>query len=117
MDTEEIQQYHRRVSVLSKKTPGSKEFSIIAIEGRNARRMIQFLEAITSFDQTSESNDEVFEEREIIENPNFQKERGLLKIQVIDNGIGLSEDGISKLFKPFAQADNTTSQYLSLSIV
>ena len=28
-------------------------------------------------------------------------------IEVIDSGIGISQDGIKKLFKPFSQADKT----------
>ena len=33
-----------------------------------------------------------------------------LKLQVIDTGIGMSEDELSRLFKPFSQADSSTTR-------
>ena len=35
---------------------------------------------------------------------------GILKIEVIDSGIGISDENKRKLFKPFAQAEKDTSK-------
>ncbi len=37
-------------------------------------------------------------------------EIGILKIQVIDSGIGISNTQKEKLFRPFIQAEDSTSQ-------
>ena len=44
--------------------------------------------------------------------PDWRSDRPAVRIQVIDTGIGISEDNISGLFDPFTQADtSTTRQY------
>jgi signal transduction histidine kinase/response regulator RpfG family c-di-GMP phosphodiesterase len=37
-------------------------------------------------------------------------DQGILKIQIIDTGIGINKENIKKLFKPFAQEDSSISQ-------
>ena len=37
-------------------------------------------------------------------------DNGILTIDIIDTGIGISEEGIKKLFKPYSQEDETTSK-------
>ncbi len=37
--------------------------------------------------------------------------KGLVKIEVMDTGIGIKKEGIDRLFKPYQQADATISQY------
>ncbi len=39
-----------------------------------------------------------------------EQERDLLQIDVVDTGIGMSAKAICKLFKPFTQADNSTTR-------
>ena len=36
--------------------------------------------------------------------------QGIIKIEIIDSGIGISKENQSKLFLPFAQAERTTAQ-------
>ena len=38
------------------------------------------------------------------------KEKGVLKIEIIDSGIGITPENLEKLFQPFVQADKTISQ-------
>ena len=38
------------------------------------------------------------------------QEKGVLKIEIIDSGIGISAENINKLFQPFTQADKSISQ-------
>jgi len=33
------------------------------------------------------------------------EQRGFIVLEIIDNGIGMTKDGMDKLFKPFSQAD------------
>eukprot|EP01022_Parablepharisma_sp_SALTPOND_P008059 TRINITY_DN135131_c0_g1_i1.p1 TRINITY_DN135131_c0_g1~~TRINITY_DN135131_c0_g1_i1.p1 ORF type:complete len:864 (-),score=72.16 TRINITY_DN135131_c0_g1_i1:48-2462(-) len=42
--------------------------------------------------------------------PTFIPKSGLIKIEVMDTGIGISKAGLERLFKPFQQADSTISQ-------
>ncbi len=44
------------------------------------------------------------------ENIDQQSKKGFLKTQVIDNGIGIAIENISKLFQPFVQAESSTFQ-------
>ncbi len=37
--------------------------------------------------------------------------KGLIKIEVMDTGIGISKEGIKRLFHRYQQADSTISQY------
>ena len=41
---------------------------------------------------------------------NYETETGMMRFDVIDTGIGMSEDQISKLFNPFVQADESTTR-------
>ena len=39
-----------------------------------------------------------------------KKEQGVLKIEIIDSGIGIEPEQINRLFHPFTQANNKISQ-------
>lgn len=41
---------------------------------------------------------------------NTLPEKGILEVRVVDSGIGISEEGIKKLFKPFNQADKSIAK-------
>ncbi len=112
MDAEEKAHFFQKISTLKKKTPGSKIWAKFSLEGKNFPKMRPSqCGIVTTFDNIETENiGELFEEKEILENPSSQRERGILKIQIIDNGIGLTQTGINKLFKPFVQAESTTSQ-------
>jgi signal transduction histidine kinase len=38
---------------------------------------------------------------------NLCQEKGIVEIKVRDSGIGISEEGLKKLFKPYMQADKS----------
>ena len=38
-----------------------------------------------------------------------KKSQGIVKLEIIDSGIGISENNQQKLFQPFAQAEDSTS--------
>ncbi len=40
--------------------------------------------------------------------------KGLIKVEVMDTGIGISKEGVKKLFRLFQQADSSISQYAAL---
>ena len=40
----------------------------------------------------------------------YLEEEGKIKFQVIDTGIGMNEEALTRLFKPFSQADNSTTR-------
>jgi len=50
------------------------------------------------------------ENKQILCNINYNDKTEKLYIEVIDEGIGISEDGLKKIFKPFSQADNSTTR-------
>ncbi len=56
----------------------------------------------------NEFEEEYVEEDE--ENIGLEINKGFLKIQVIDSGIGIANENISKLFQPFVQAEASTFQ-------
>ncbi len=43
--------------------------------------------------------------------PTAKARRGIVKIEVMDSGIGISKEGIGKLFRPYQQADQTISRF------
>ncbi len=55
---------------------------------------------------TNGSGQQIFDEFST-SNVNQYGERGVLEVKVVDSGIGISKDTLSKLFKPFIQADKT----------
>ena len=42
--------------------------------------------------------------------------KGLIKLEVMDTGIGISKEGLERLFKPFQQADSTITQYIQSTL-
>ena len=46
----------------------------------------------------------------------YTKEQGILKIEIIDSGIGITPENAQRLFQPFAQADKTISKFLHIYI-
>ncbi len=40
-------------------------------------------------------------------------DRGLIKVEVMDSGIGIAKEGTEKLFKPYQQANSSISRHLS----
>jgi len=50
------------------------------------------------------------EEGGIKVNLSYQEDNRLLKFQIVDTGIGMNEEELSRLFKPFSQADSSTTR-------
>jgi len=45
-----------------------------------------------------------------IENAYYQKQKGIIKIEIIDSGCGISPSSLQNLFQPFCQADATITR-------
>jgi len=60
----------------------------------------------------STADDLTFEEKHSLKPKHSLSEKGLVKIEVIDSGCGISNDSLGTLFEPFKQADSSiTRQY------
>jgi len=46
----------------------------------------------------------------IAENSYYQKQKGIIKIEIIDSGCGISPSSLANLFQPFCQADATITR-------
>ena len=66
--------------------------------------------------QILEDNSEIEEECKILSKENILDQRGFIKIQITDSGIGISSSEIEKLFNPFSQAENSRRYYIYIYI-
>jgi signal transduction histidine kinase len=63
----------------------------------------------SSFSPEDKNRLSIDKEPSLRRNSQSQESNGILKIQIIDTGIGISEEHINKLFQPFVQAEASTS--------
>ncbi len=55
-------------------------------------------------------NDKHIQTREPLKTENFQKQLGILKIEILDTGCGISPSALERLFQPFTQADSSITR-------